>query len=332
MAIYRLEAKLLNRQAKDVAGRPIAGKQVSIVAKAAYRSGERLHDERTAQTYDYRSRTQEVAYSAILAPEHSPSWLQGQNLTEKRQRLWNEVEKVEKRKDSQLAREFIISLPRELSKDQQAEAVKSWCTHEFVERGFIVDFSLHNSKDKANPHAHVLCTLRPCEGEGFGLKPNTAGKFNGRGTVGQGAKNELEAWRESWEVAANEALEQAGSEARIDHRSLKDQGIEDHMPEPKIGVAAIHMQRSGRVPDPERVRHTRRVRVFNAVLPSIREVEGSGEIAQEGLGVPWQERAGGLLNRMYDRALEFVKDESSGGRLWGERIGKKREVEPDISR
>ncbi len=323
VAIYRLEAKILGRQAKDRAGVAVAGKQVSIVAKAAYRSGEQLRDERVEKTFDYQSRSQEVIHKEILCREDAPEWLQAPESREKRQQLWNDIERVEKRKDSQLAREFVISLPVELDQKDQIEAARNWCKEELVSKGFVVDLSVHRSKDGKNPHAHVLCTLRPMGEDGFGLKPSTAGKFNGRGEVGWGAKCDLDVWRESWEEVENRALASAGVNVRVDHRSLADQGI-DRAPEPKIGVAAMNMQRSGKLHDPDRVRDARRVRVRNLVLPAIRDVEGTGEVHQEGLGPTWRDRAGVALSRIYDRSREFLADESSGG-SWRKYVEKRKE-------
>src|SRR5579871_2269306 len=189
MALYRLEAKIISRQVKDRNGKPIAGKQRSIVAKGAYRAGQKLEDQRADKTFNYAPRSAEVIHSEILAPENAASWLQDpegeklgggrQKQRELRERLWNEIERVEKRKDSQLAREFIISLPVELDEKQQVEAAKTWLQSEFVDKGAVVDLTVHRSKDGKNPHAHALVTLRPVEGEGFGKKPDTTGKFNG---------------------------------------------------------------------------------------------------------------------------------------------------------
>src|SRR5262249_24306119 len=151
------------------------------------------------------------------------------------------------------AREFGLALPVELGRQEQIGLARSWCKGELASKGFVADMALHRSKDGKNPHAHVLCTLRPVEGDGFGKKPDTSGQFNGRGSVGKGAKGELEAWRASWETYCNRALEAAGSDARVDHRSLKDRGI-DRIPQPKIGVDATAMKRKGLEPDPQRVR------------------------------------------------------------------------------
>ena len=71
----------------------------SVVAAAAYRSGERLDDEITGQTFDYRARGG-VVESFILAPDHAPAWAHD------RERLWNEAERAEGRANGRLATEI----------------------------------------------------------------------------------------------------------------------------------------------------------------------------------------------------------------------------------
>jgi ATP-dependent exoDNAse (exonuclease V) alpha subunit len=112
--------------------------------------------------------------------------------------VWNTIEPIEKRKDARLAREFMLALPREISSEKQVELVRGWCEVEFISKGLVVDFAIHKSKFGFNPHAHVLCTTRPVEGEEFGKKPSTVGHFNKRGVVGLHGKSELNAWRDFW--------------------------------------------------------------------------------------------------------------------------------------
>jgi hypothetical protein len=135
-----------------------------------------------------------------------------------------------------------------------------------------------------------LITTRPVEGEGFGKKPSNAGKFNGRGMVGKHGKSELAAWRESWGVHANRILEKSGSKERVDHRSLKDRGI-DRIPEPKIGVKATAMKRRGVVEDPERHQLVRYVRNLNFAGAWRKAIEKSREVYQRGMGKTWWERS-----------------------------------------
>jgi ATP-dependent exoDNAse (exonuclease V) alpha subunit len=304
-AHYRLEAKIVGRQAKDKSRQPIPGKTVSVVAKAAYRSGQSLEDEKRDKTYNYRSRTQEVAYSEIMAPANAPAWLKEpvpdkaagtKKQHDVRQKLWNEIERVEKRKDSTLAREFVLSLPRQLDREQQIELVRGWCQSEFVDKGFVVDLAVHKSKGGKNPHAHVLVTTRPVTPDGFGKKPDTAGKFNGRGVAGYGAKSDLMQWRESWCNAENKALEKAGRPERADHRSLKARGI-DKIPEPKIGVEATAMKRKGKLLDPENFKRLRQVKLLNEVMPHLRDMLHRGSVRQHGNGKAWWQRSADLARQ-----------------------------------
>lgn len=312
---YRLETKIIGRKVKDKSGQAIPGKQVSVVAKAAYRSGQSLKDERADKTFNYRSRTQEVAYSEILAPENAPDWLKGsvpdanagtRKQRDVREQLWNTIERVEKRKDSQLAREFVASLPRGLNREQQIELIRGWCRSEFTAKGFVVDLAVHKSKGGKNPHAHVLCTMRPATPDGFGKKPDTSGKFNGRGAAGLAAKGELDAWRESWEKHVNTALEKAGREERVDRRSLKARGL-DQIPQPKIGVAATAMKRRGIDDDPKRFQEVRWIKTLNAARAFVRAItEGEG-MPVVGNGATWWERSYSVAVRVAKEIAETVR-------------------------
>jgi ATP-dependent exoDNAse (exonuclease V) alpha subunit len=315
MALYRLEAKIVSRKngSRSVIA-SAAYRSGNVLHSAAYRSGNQLTDERGKTTFNYRARTQEVAHSEIMAPQNAASWMQSsppkgkEDLAKQRalrERLWNTIEQVEKRKDSQLARDFVLTLARELTLEQQIELVRGWCEAEFVSKGFVVDFAIHKSKTGLNPHAHVLCTTRPVEGQGFGKKPSTAGKFNGRGSVGVKGKSELEGWRDSWEKHENAALEKAGRPERVDHRSLKDRGI-DREPEPKMGPVATAMMRRGL--DPERFKLVRYIKTLNAMRPLARAVGKFREMRQEGMGKTWWERSLIFLSQARETMRESVVD------------------------
>lgn len=212
MAIYHLRAKVIGRSKGKNAVASAAYRQggYSVVAMAGYRSGSSLTDERTGKTWDY-TRKGGVEHTEIIAPDDAPAWALD------RSELWNRVEAGEKRKDAQLAREIEISLPRELSADQCIDLVRSYVRTEFVHKGMIADFAIHRpsaSDGGEQPHAHIMLTMRSLDGDGFGKKDRS---WNG--------DDLLVHWREAWSVAANAALAEAGQEARIDHRSLKEQGI-----------------------------------------------------------------------------------------------------------
>src|SRR6202789_3164591 len=252
MAIYRLEAKIISR-----------GNGHSAVAAAAYRTGTKIRDERAGKIYDYSSRTKGVVESVILRPENSPEW------TANTASLWNAVELGEKRKDAQLSREFILSVPKELSAKEQFQLAVGWAQAELVSKGMIAEVSLHNPKGGKNPHVHILATMRTLEGDKFSAKKPR--EWNDKGL--------LVHWRESWAKAENDALERAGRSERVDHRSLKDRGI-DLIPEPKIGKEAMGMKKRDVVKDPERFQLVRFIKSLNAVRPWLKSIEQSGEVRQ----------------------------------------------------
>jgi Ti-type conjugative transfer relaxase TraA len=229
--IYHLSVKVVSR-----------GKGQSVVASAAYRASEALHDERYGLTHDY-TRKQGVEHSEILLPEGAPQWMAD------RQTLWNAVEQTEKRKDSQLARELEIGLPIELTHDENVALTRDYVQKHFVSKGMVADFSIHED-DPGNPHAHVLLTMREVTPEGFGAKVRS---WN--------AKADLLQWREAWAEAANEHLAQAGHNVRIDHRTLEAQNIELE-PSRKIGIGRERQEEkklprhiAERIKDAERVAH-----------------------------------------------------------------------------
>jgi ATP-dependent exoDNAse (exonuclease V) alpha subunit len=213
VAIYHLNAKVIGRSS----GR-------SSVAAAAYRSGERLVDERTGLVHDYRRRGEIECW--IQAPEQTPEWAR------EREELWNRVEASEKRRDAQLCREVEVALPKELSREEQSELVRGYVREQFVSRGMAADVAIHRG-DENNPHAHVLLTTREIGPEGFGRKVR---EWNGREV--------LEGWREGWAERVNRELERVGLRERIDHRSFASRGI-DREPSVHEGPSVRQMEARG---------------------------------------------------------------------------------------
>ena len=168
-------------------------------------------DERTGAVHDY-TRKSDIQHSEIMAPEGAPDW------SLDRAELWNAVEAGERRKDAQLAREVQLALPRELDADRQIALLRGFVRDEFVSRGMVADFSLHDhtgSDGQPQPHAHVMLTMRSIDETGFGLK------------VRDWNSDELLVhWREQWAHQANTQLAEAGEEVRIDHRTLAAQRAE----------------------------------------------------------------------------------------------------------
>ena len=196
MAIFHSSSQVIGRS---------SGK--SSVGASAYRAGEKIYNERDGLEHDY-TKKEGVVFKEILTPENAPEWAKD------RSKLWNEVERVEKRKDSQLAREINIALPNELNREQQISLLKNYVQENFVSKGMIADTVIHDT-GKGNPHAHIMLTMRDITKEGFGKKNR---EWN--------SKENVEKWREQLADHINKALEKVGIKDRVDHRSYKDQGID----------------------------------------------------------------------------------------------------------
>ena len=295
--MYRLEAKIIGRNASKAKGRGksrsvvaasayrSAAKMPSVVAASAYRSASKMRDAQTHIQHDYKARAKGVVETTMLYPEGAPAWARDPGL------LWNKVEASEKRKDAQLAREFILAVPPELSDKAQFQCAVDWVKKDLVSRGMVAEVSLHHPKSGTNPHVHVLCTLRKLDGNEFSAHKSR--EWNEQPLLCH--------WRESWCNAANDALEKAGRPERVDHRSLKDRGI-DRIPEPKLGKAATAMKRRGE--DSERFQLWRRIKLINETRPWERAIERFGEIQQQGVGKSWWERSLILM----EEAPKVVRD------------------------
>jgi hypothetical protein len=287
MAIYHYSSQVASRS---------AGK--SAVAMAAYRSGERLIDERTGEVKFYQ---REVApETAIMAPDQAPEWVYDRN------RLWNEVEMAEKRKDSQLCREINVALPVELSPEQQRSLLTEYVKEQFVDRGMIADLAIHRD-DPSNPHAHIMLTMRDITPDGFGKKnrdwnPNFANtKQNAIGFV-KNAESYVD-WREAWANHTNNALEKIQSPARIDHRSLAAQGITDRLPTIHEGVTARDMDRKGKNSDRGAINRT--VKEHNATVTDLRKYAAAKkQIQTEIQKAETPEEIRAAHNQMYQRKTE----------------------------
>lgn len=221
MAIYRCEVKAVQRS-----------KGRSSTAAAAYRAGEQITDERTGEVHDY-TRKQGVAETGLTMPE-------GEGWNPTRAELWNEAEASEKRKDGTPAREHIIALPHELDDGQRSELVKGYAQDLSNRHGCAVDYAIHDPAEKGddrNHHAHILRTTRKVDGEGLGEKCAVE-------KAGRNRREDLQNERRIWEQHCNQALEKAGREERVDHRSHQERG-DGLEPEPKQGPTATAMERRG---------------------------------------------------------------------------------------
>lgn len=206
----------------------------SAVACAAYRAGDTLYDQRLGKEFDY-SRKQGVEESFILGPVGMPAWLHN------RDALWNTVEAAE-RVNGQPAREFDIALPIELVRKNRRAAkqlARDWAHDMFVVRGLIVDISFHDL-DGHNPHFHVMVTTRPLHLHACEFQEGSPKVF-GKKDRDLNDRSWMLVWRQKWAEYANAAMALHGIDARIDHRSLVDQGITNREPGIHVGPGANAM-------------------------------------------------------------------------------------------
>jgi ATP-dependent exoDNAse (exonuclease V) alpha subunit len=231
-------------------------------AAAAYRAGERLRDERTGRVYNHSGR-KDVAHAEIFLPSHLKGaagvWAQN------REKLWNTAERAEKRANSRVAREYQVSLPHELDRNQQLALARA-LSRELAERyNVAVDLAVHLPRPDGDPrnfHAHLLTTTREVTPQGLGAKTGLDMQSRER------RRRELPDWREEvrtlrarWATLSNEALREANVEARVDHRSLAERGIARE-PRPHIPMASLKMEQRGvRSVVAERIREDYRRRV-----------------------------------------------------------------------
>ena len=267
IAIYHCSIKIVSR-----------GKGKSAVAAAAYRSGEKLTNEWDGLTHDYTKKGG-VVHSEILLPAHAPPAFSD------RSTLWNSVELSEKSNNAQLAREVEIALPVELSREEQTRLVREYCSSQFVSKGMIADFNLHDTGG-GNPHAHILLTMRPLDENGAWLPKSKkeyvldengekirlpSGRYKTRKVdlVDWNNRENAEVWRRAWADLANDFLAQNNRPERIDHRSYERQGI-DQLPTVHVGVSATQMEKKGIVT--ERGELNRNIKAANRILREIRRL------------------------------------------------------------
>lgn len=229
IAIYHFNVKVVSRS-----------KGTSCVAKAAYIAGEKLKNERDGKLHDYR-RKQEIVHREIMLPDGTPESFRN------RASLWNAAEQTETRKNSQTARVVEAALPFELSRADQIDMVRKFIDQCFVSKGMCADFSIHDKGD-GNPHVHILLTTRRVDKSGFTKKERA---WNDRTLL-------LE-WRRLWADWCNYKLFFV-SDARVDHRSYKEQGI-DKTPQIHVGAQANAIERKGFQTD--KGNHNRRVILAN---------------------------------------------------------------------
>ncbi|MGG3641469.1 MobQ family relaxase [Bacillus gobiensis] len=272
MAIYHFSGQIMSRISKKT------GKPKSPLACAAYRSGEKLVDEIDNQTFFYKREVEPATH--ILVPSHAPKWASD------RERLWNEVNKIEKNYNAQFAREFNVALPVELSNEQQEMLTLEFCRKAFVDRGMVADIAIHRD-DENNPHFHVMLTVRPFNEDGsWGIKAKRVYKFDEQGNhiLDKNGKKDFDKvdttdwnktevfnyWRKLWAEKANQYLKENGINETISHLSNKDRGKEE-LPTIHEGYVARKMNKNGQQSD--RITHNNKVRKYNNTISDLQKIK-----------------------------------------------------------
>lgn len=278
MAIYHLSVSNVSRASGSRA-----------TATLSYITGKRVHDERRGETYDY-GRKERVLRVGTLLPEGAPAEFADPAV------LFNAVELHETGRTARPAKKIVVALPREFTPRQRVQALEEYIRENLNADGYAATYAIHEDREGNNPHAHILVANRqidPATGGWARLKQRMEYVLDERGervplidpetgrqkTDKRGRrqwkrtsmslnpldrKAKLKALRESWAKTCNARLDET---ARIDHRSLEDQGS-DLEPTIHEGYAARAIERAGGVS--ERCEANREIRRSNGLLTAIR--------------------------------------------------------------
>jgi len=238
MAIYHCTTKPISRST----GR-------SATASSAYRTAQKIVDKQTGEIHDY-TRKQGVIYTDIVSPKNI-------DIDEiSREDLWNLAEQSEKRKDARVAREFVIALPHEISRERQIEVAKEFSQYLSNKYEVIADLAIHEPSkegDDKNVHAHIMITTRKIavdkESKVVSLTEKSTLELSNSKRKSLGMKttqDDIKEIREKWADMANSALKKEGLKVRIDHRSYADQEKEQ-IPTKHEGVVVTELRRKGKI-------------------------------------------------------------------------------------
>jgi hypothetical protein len=210
MAIYYLGVKSFGRSAGT-------GGSVSTSA-AAYRAGERIRDERSGRIYDHSHR-RDIEHKEVLLPSQFDGASARPDWARDRSELWNAVERSEPRANARVAREYVLALPHELNANQRIALARGFAQEISDRYRNAVDLALHQPRsDPRNFHAHLLSTTREVTPQGLG--PKTIAELNGSQRFELGLPRAMEEHsqiRRRWAEMTNDALREAGLEARVSH-------------------------------------------------------------------------------------------------------------------
>lgn len=202
-----MEDGTLHCHMKNISRRGKDGRTRSIVAKAAYNSGQNLWFDREARRTTLAER-KDIFHTEIRAPENAPAWVTN------REQLWNAVEASVNRKDGRLAKEIVVAITRGIPPEQWRALAADFAAP-YVAAGHIADLAIHEDGSQHNPHLHVLLTVHDLKPKGFGAK-----------LADVDTKRFLKNARTGWEVLTNKYLKANGLSVRVNARSFKAQGLD----------------------------------------------------------------------------------------------------------
>ena len=260
MAIFRLNVAIIS-----------ASTSSSAVRAAAYRHAVRMVSHAFRETTSFTHKAQAMVHAEIALPEDAPEWAenafghaafadalrlvradvqaQGSDMSEAAmqraamarvsEQLWNAVEHGEHRLNkfptrARYARSLTVALPRELDQAAQIALMQGYVRVSLCDRGMVADWVIHDKSD-GNPHAHIMLTTRDLGAADWGRKRRD---WN--------ARDVLSGLRSDWAQHANLALERAGFNERIDHRSNHARGIY-LAPDSYNRHVASHARRQGEI-------------------------------------------------------------------------------------
>ncbi|WP_162617622.1 MobA/MobL family protein [Yoonia maritima] len=283
------------------------GKTAGAVARAAYIARCRLHDDRIGKTFSYD-------HLGGLLAEGTVNWVTGSD------RLWNEVEAAETRKNSRVAREIRVALPADLPLDDMRRVVHGFTCNLKDRYGVVAQYAIHAPKfhDKedgkeverkyqdgtldleeylcimADPkrtnlnfHAHILVSTREKDevSGGFGAKVRRLDNI-------KTGPEEIQTMRAEWEIRTNAALRRIGSKARIDLRSYKEMvntgdAPEGLTPQKHLGPKASNAKNAELVEDGQPVHPIQTIVENTEGLPVIKAMVGAREKVKDHNDETW---------------------------------------------
>ena len=307
-------------------------------------SRRKLFSEYDQKNKDHRRKQKEVVYTEIMLPANAPPEYAD------RETLWNSAEEVEKQWNSQLARRFVVALPREVPLEMCPQMLQEYCEEYFVSKGMCCDIAIHDPDPPGhNPHCHIMLTMRAIDENGKWMPksrkvydldengeriklPSGRWKSHKEDTVDWNEQYHAEEWRHGWEVIQNKYLELAGSPERVDMRSYARQGI-DVIPTVHMGAAVSAMERKGIETNIGNL--NRDIKSANSLMAAIRKTIKSllewiadvSEATKEALAEMKEQNASPTLAGLLNEYLNVRKEERRDWSRYGQNKGSLADVQ-----